>query len=163
MSALGPGRGSALGPGRGSALGMGSALGGQNPQDEEDKMERPVITDKDVEEAGEGLVANPFTISESFNRLEDGDAPHIFSGGAKGSETVFKKDVREAQPVKTLKNVPQGHCVGCGKEITGKYTKIRDHGFHHDCFNCAVCGKNLRGIGYYEVRGEIYCKKDRPM
>ncbi|XP_054763693.2 PDZ and LIM domain protein 4-like isoform X2 [Lytechinus pictus] len=157
MSALGPGRGSALGPGPRSAL---SPL---NPQEEEDKIDRPVITDQDVAEAGEGLQANPFTISESFNRLEDGDAPHIFSGGAKGSETVFQKDVRETKPVRTLKNVPHGHCVGCGEKITGKYTRIRDHGFHHDCFNCAVCGKNLRGIGYFEVKGNFYCKVHTPM
>lgn len=160
MSALGP-RPSALGP-RPSALSPMSALS-PNPQDEEDKVERPVITDQDVADAGEALQANPFTISESFNRLEDGSAPHIFSGAAKGSETVFQKDARDAPAPKTLKNVPEGHCVGCGKILKGKYTRIRDHGFHHDCFNCAICGKNLRGIGYYEVRGEIYCKKDRPM
>ncbi|XP_071490049.1 PDZ and LIM domain protein 1-like [Diadema antillarum] len=142
-----------------SALGPGPRL-----DDEEDKIERPVITDQDVSDAGDALQANPFTISESFNKLEEGNAPHIFSGAAKGSESVFKREgpIVDNAP-NPLKNATPGHCVACGVKLKGKFSKIRDHGFHFDCFNCAGCGKNLRGIGYFEVKGYFYCRKCKPL
>lgn len=36
-------------------------------------MDRPVITDDDVQDAGEGLGSNPFTESVSFGKLETGE------------------------------------------------------------------------------------------
>ena len=42
-------------------------------------MDRPYISPEDVQDTGEALQANPFTVSESFKALDEG------SGMVKGS------------------------------------------------------------------------------
>ncbi|KAJ8041912.1 PDZ and LIM domain protein 3 [Holothuria leucospilota] len=136
-----------------------------NQEDDEPKIERPVITDADVQEAGEGLGSNPFTVSESFDKLDTGEAPSIFSSRATGAETVFGK-TREQGPIKPsrrLPNVPKNHCIMCGEKIVGRYVSIRDNCIHNDCFTCAVCNMKLKGKGHFEANRDFYCRTHNPV
>ncbi|KYQ93961.1 hypothetical protein DLAC_04852 [Tieghemostelium lacteum] len=48
-------------------------------------------------------------------------------------------------------------CMGCGKSISGAYTKIPDQGvYHKDCFRCNQCNSTLEK-GYAMVAGKATC------
>lgn len=141
------------------------AYQGYQDEDDEQKMDRPVITDDDVQEAGEGLGSNPFTESVSFGKLETGEAPSIFSGKVTGAETVFgkKRDPTPLKPSRRLSNVPKNHCIMCGEKLVGRFVRIRDNMMHNECFTCAVCNVNIKGKGYFEANRDFYCKKHNPV
>ncbi|XP_038070433.1 actin-binding LIM protein 2-like [Patiria miniata] len=130
--------------------------------DDEDlpPMERPVMDQQEIAETGEGLVSNRFTVSESFKKLETGEAPSVFSGTKTGRETVFKSKAPEAP--KPLQSYDARLCAVCGEKLKGKFAKIQGRGLHFDCFKCSVCGENLRGQGYFGGDGVYFCRKDRP-
>ena len=44
----------------------------QQQQAEDDQVDRPHISPEDVQDTGEALQANPFTVSESFRALDEG-------------------------------------------------------------------------------------------
>ncbi|XP_070574608.1 PDZ and LIM domain protein 4-like [Ptychodera flava] len=143
--------------------GAGAPPGGAQ-EDDEPKAPQPKVSQDDLEESLTGMGANPETKSETFRKLETGQAKSVFSGDVTGRETVFKK---VNQPIGGMRqNLPDPsllQCIACGNKLTGKFVKIGAHGLHNDCFNCAVCGENLKGRGYFQKDGKLYCRKDRPL
>ncbi|XP_077982600.1 PDZ and LIM domain protein 4-like [Glandiceps talaboti] len=145
-------------------INWGGGSGGQPGQeDDEPKAPQPEVSQQQLDDAlGMGSVQE--TRSESFKKLESGQAPSVFSGSATGSETVFKKvkqpmgGVRQDLPDPSLLL-----CIACGEKLVGKFVKIGASGLHSACFNCAVCGDNLKGRGYFQKDGKLYCRKDRPL
>ncbi|XP_033125382.1 PDZ and LIM domain protein 4-like isoform X2 [Anneissia japonica] len=131
------------------------------------KIPRPQISPDDLANTASGLGANPFTVSKSFKMLDEpgtgAPAPSIFSGDVTGKETAFKR-VKDSvggyrEPVKPGLNI----CIICGEKLVGKFVKLGQKGIHNECFNCSVCGVNLKGKGYHEKDGAYFCRKDRPL
>lgn len=134
----------------------------QQQQDDDDKQNRPDMNTQDIQATGSGLEPNPFTVSESFRKLDEGGAPSIFGGGATGKETVFKKINAPQANLRGTEPANLKICVVCRGPLKGRFVKIREKGMHNECFVCCVCGENLKGRGYFEEAGKFYCRKDRP-
>ncbi|XP_072024217.1 PDZ and LIM domain protein 4-like isoform X2 [Amphiura filiformis] len=134
----------------------------QQNDDDDQQMDRPYMSSQDIQDTGEGLEASPFTVSETFKKLDEGKAQSIFGGGATGKETVFKK---VQAPQATLRGTEPANlrlCVICRGPLKGRFVKICEKGMHNECFNCAVCGENLKGRGYFEQDSKFYCRQHRP-
>ncbi|XP_033625529.1 PDZ and LIM domain protein 1-like [Asterias rubens] len=121
-------------------------------------VDKPTVDQQDIADTGEGLLSNRFTVSESFRKLETGEAPSVFSGAQTGRETVFKN---KAPPKEELPYDPTT-CYICGAKLKGKFSRVQKKNVHFDCFNCSVCGDNLRNMGHFEKDGKFYCRNDRP-
>ncbi|XP_071958843.1 actin-binding LIM protein 1-like isoform X2 [Antedon mediterranea] len=131
-------------------------------------MPRPQISSKDIVETASDLGSNPFTVSKSFKMLDEpaaggAPAPSIFSGDATGRETAFKRVKDSVGGCREPPKPGMKICIICGEKMVGKFVKLREKGLHNECFNCSVCGVNLKGKGYHEKDGAYYCRKDRPL
>jgi len=47
-------------------------------------------------------------------------------------------------------------CAGCGKPISGTYTKAMDRSWHDDCFRCAGCGRAIGRVSFHTHEGHAY-------